>query len=65
MSVHLKVIAGLITAIELVSIPLNGCAISRGIKKAKDIPLTPYRLRYATIGIPDGVEAESIAPSIL
>ena len=65
MTVHLKVIAGLITAIELVSIPLNGCAISRGIKKAKDIPLTPYRLRYATIGIPDGVEAESIAPSIL
>ena len=59
MSVHLKVIAGLITAIELVSIPLNGCAISRGIKKAKDIPLTPYQLRYATIGIPYGVEVET------
>ena len=59
MSVHLKVIAGLITAIELVSIPLNGCAISRGIKKAKDIPLTPYRLRYATIGIPGGVKVKT------
>ena len=59
MSVHLKVIAGLITAIELVSIPLNGCAISRGIKKVKDIPLTPYQLRYATIGIPYGVTVRS------
>ena len=63
MSVHLKVIAAVLIVLLLAL--LSGSAAGKKVKKAEQIPLTPYQLRYATIGIPDGVEAESIAPSIL
>ena len=63
MSVHLKVIAAVLIVLLLAL--LSGSAAGKKVKKPEQIPLTPYQLRYATIGIPGGVEAESIAPSIL
>ena len=56
MSVHLKVIAAVLIVLLLAL--LSGSAAGKKVKKAEQIPLTPYRLRYATIGIPYGVTAE-------
>ena len=57
MSVHLKVIAAVLIVLLLVL--LSGSAAGKKVKKPEQIPLTPYQLRYATIGIPYGVEVET------
>ena len=57
MSVHLKVIAAVLIVLLLAL--LSGSAAGKKVKKAEQIPLTPYQLRYATIGIPYGVEVET------
>ena len=57
MSVHLKVIAAVLIVLLLAL--LSGSAAGKKVKKPEQIPLTPYQLRYATIGIPYGVEVET------
>ena len=57
MSVHLKVIAAVLIVLLLAL--LSGSAAGKKVKKAEQIPLTPYQLRYATIGIPYGVEVKT------
>ena len=57
MSVHLKVIAAVLIVLLLAL--LSGSAAGKKVKKAEQIPLTPYQLRYATIGIPYGVTVRS------
>ena len=57
MSVHLKVIAAVLIVLLLVL--LSGSAAGKKVKKPEQIPLTPYQLRYATIGIPYGVTVRS------
>ena len=57
MSVHLKVIAAVLIVLLLAL--LSGSAAGKKVKKPEQIPLTPYQLRYATIGIPYGVTVRS------
>ena len=57
MSVHLKVIAAVLIVLLLAL--LSGSAAGKKVKKPEQIPLTPYQLRYATIGIPDGVKVKT------
>ena len=57
MSVHLKVIAAVLIVLLLAL--LSGSAAGKKVKKPEQIPLTPYQLRYATIGIPYGVEVKT------
>ena len=50
MSVQLKGIAVLFAVVMLTFVQSSGYAIGKRTKKNKDIPMTPYQLRYATIG---------------
>ena len=57
MSVQLKAILAVLIVLPVAL--LSCSATGEKVKKTKTVPLTPYQLRYATIGIPDGVTVKT------
>ena len=57
MSVQLKAILAVLIVLPVAL--LSCSATGKKVKKTKTAPLTPYQLRYATIGIPDGVTVKT------
>ena len=57
MSVQLKAILAVLIVLPVAL--LSCSATGKKVEKTKTVPLTPYQLRYATIGIPDGVTVKT------